>query len=160
MFRKFVIAIAKKASLIITKVLSIVVKTSSRIIEASFIIVRAFTNVNVLSSSSTLFIHVTIKATLSLAIASILIDTKFIVDKFLLSLYIDIDFYLMSNLIYHVKNDKIRLCIFQNTKSIMIKTIYDDYFHANHYRVYVRLNDIIYIHKLSRKLIIYIRYCS
>ena len=71
----------------------------------------------------------------------------------------NIDFCLKEGLIYHVKNDKKRLCISQNAKVDVLKTAHDNCFHVDHHRVYARLSDFVYVHKLSRKLIIYIRHC-
>ena len=70
------------------------------------------------------------------------------------------NFVLQNELIYHVKNDKKRLCILTSMKKIMLKTAHDNYNHAKHHRAYVKLSETIYIHKLLRKLIIYIRHCS
>ena len=72
---------------------------------------------------------------------------------------IDIDFSLKNDLIYHVKNEKKRLCILKNIEANVIKAIHDDCFHVSHHCAYVRLFEIVYVHKLSRKLIIYIRHC-
>ena len=70
------------------------------------------------------------------------------------------NFVLQNELIYHVKNDKKRLYISTSMKKMMLKTAHDDCNHAKHHRAYVKLSKTIYIHKLSRKLIIYIRHCS
>ena len=42
----------------------------------------------------------------------------------------------------------------------MFKLIHDDCFHAEHHRVYARLINVVYVHKLFRKFTIYIRHCS
>ncbi len=160
MLRKLVVAIAKEASTTTIKASSIVVKAILTTIEASLIVVEAFANMNALLSCFASFIHVTTRAILSLAIISILIDIEITIDKSLLSFRTSIDFYLMNDLIYYIKNDKIRLYIFQNTKSIVMKTTHNDCFHASYYRVYAKLSDTIYIHKLFKKLIIYIQHCS
>ena len=72
----------------------------------------------------------------------------------------DIDFQLHDELIYHVKKNIFRLCIFNNCKQNVFKLIHDDCFHAEHHRVYVRLINVVYVHKLSKKFTIYIRHCS
>ena len=72
----------------------------------------------------------------------------------------DIDFKLRDDLIYHVKKNIFRLCIFKNCEQKVFKLIHDDCFHAEHHRVYARLIESIYIHKLFKKLTIYIRHCS
>ena len=71
---------------------------------------------------------------------------------------IEINFKLRNNFIYHIKK-KNRLYISKLLKKIIIKIAYDDYFHANYYKIYIKLSNTIYIHKFLRKLIIYIRYC-
>ena len=71
-----------------------------------------------------------------------------------------VNFVLQNELIYHVKNDKERLCISTLMKKIMLKTTYDDCNYAKHHRAYIRLSETMYIHKLLKKLIIYIRHCS
>lgn len=154
MLRKFVVAITTKASSTTTNVLFSTIKDLSKITKASSTIIE--------SSSFIAFIFlVAIKTTSSLTKAKLIsIDIEITINKSLSSLYTSIDFYLINNLIYHIKSNKTQLCISRNTKSTMIKTTHNDYFHANHYRVYVKLNDIIYIYKLFRKLIIYIRHCS
>ena len=43
---------------------------------------------------------------------------------------------------------------------MILKITYDDYNHAEHYCAYVKLSKIMYIYKLSKKLIIYILHCS
>ena len=70
------------------------------------------------------------------------------------------NFVLQDELIYHVKNDKKKLCISTSMKKMMLKVMYDDCNYAKHHRAYVKLSKTIYIHKLLKKLIIYIRHCS
>ena len=72
----------------------------------------------------------------------------------------DIDFQLHDELIYHVKKNIFKLCIFSNCEQNVFKLIHDDCFHARHHRVYVRLINIVYVHKLFKKFTIYIRHCS
>ena len=77
---------------------------------------------------------------------------------------IDINFRLIDDFIYYLfeynnkKSKKSRLCILFNVIHDVFKLIYNDCFHVEHYRVYARLIEFVYIHKLSRKLIIYIRH--
>ena len=42
----------------------------------------------------------------------------------------------------------------------MLKATHDDCNYAKHHRAYVKLLKTMYIHKLLKKLIIYIRHCS
>ena len=72
----------------------------------------------------------------------------------------DIDFQLHDELIYHVKKDIFRLCILSNCEQNVFKLTHDDCFHAEHHRVYARLINVVYVHKLFRKFTIYIRHCS
>lgn len=144
MLCKLIIVVAIKVS-------SIIIKT----IEALFAI-------NILSTIAKAIIrtHLLVIKALFLVIAK----TKFIVEAqlnlFLLSRRIDIDFCLINNLIYYVKNSKTHLCISCNIKSTIIRATHNDCFHTSYYRIYVKLSNTIYIYKLSRKLIIYIRYYS
>ena len=77
---------------------------------------------------------------------------------------IDIDFRFIDDLIYYLleynskKSKKSRLCISFNVIHDVFKLTHDDCFYIEHYRVYAKLIEFVYIHKLSRKLIIYIRY--
>ena len=77
---------------------------------------------------------------------------------------IDIDFRFINDFIYYLleynnkKSKKSRLCILFNVIHNVFKLIYNDCFHIEYYRVYTRLIEFVYIYKLSRKLIIYIRY--
>jgi hypothetical protein len=142
MLYKLIIVVAIKVS-------SIIIKT----IEALFAI-------NVLSTIAKAITrtHLLVIKALSLVIAK----TKFIVEAqlnlFLLSRRINIDFCLINNLIYYVKNSKTRLYISRNIKSTIRRATHNDCFQASYYRIYVKLSNTIYIYKLSRKLIIYIRY--
>ena len=43
-------------------------------------------------------------------------------------------------------------------KKIILKITHDNNNYAKYYRAYVKLSETIYIHKLLRKLIIYIRH--
>ena len=70
------------------------------------------------------------------------------------------NFVLRDGLIYHVRDDKKRLCISASMKKMMLKAAHDDCNHAKHHRAYARLSETVYIHKLSKKLTIYIRHCS
>ena len=72
----------------------------------------------------------------------------------------DIDFQLRDELIYHIKKNIFKLCIFKNCEQKIFKLIHDDCFHVDHHRAYARLIEIVYVHKLFRKFITYIRHCS
>ena len=71
-----------------------------------------------------------------------------------------INFVLQNKLIYYVRNNKKKLCILTLMKKIMLKTAHDDCNYAKHHHAYVKLSKMMYIHKLSRKLIIYIKHYS
>ena len=75
-------------------------------------------------------------------------------------IYTKMNFVLQNELIYHIKNNKKRLCILTLMKKIMLKITYDNCNYAKHHRVYIKLSKTMYIHKLLKKLIIYIRHCS
>lgn len=167
MLRKLVIAIATKALLATTNVLLFAIKDSSNITRALFVIAKLFNRILfifLLTIETILFftkvesLDIT-KVTFVIGTKLILVIIKIITIDKLSSLRINIDLYLINNLIYYVKNDKTRLCISRNTKSIVIRATHNDYFYANYYRIHVKLNNTIYIYKLSRKLIIYIRHC-
>ena len=70
-----------------------------------------------------------------------------------------IDFQLINKLIYHVKDDRSRLCISKSCVYNVLKIAHDDNFHVDYHRAYVKLSSI-FIRKLSRKLTIYIKHCS
>ena len=70
-----------------------------------------------------------------------------------------IDFQLINKLIYHVKDDRSKLYILKSCVHNVLKIAHDDNSHVDYYRVYIKLS-LIFIRKLSRKLIIYIKYCS
>ena len=70
-----------------------------------------------------------------------------------------VNFVLQNKLIYHVKNNKKRLYISTVMKKIILKTTHDDCNYAKHHHAYVKLLKMIYIHKFSKKFIIYIRHC-
>ena len=85
-----------------------------------------------------------------------LIKKKNTLNKFI---YTKVNFVLQNELIYHVKNNKKKLCISTLMKKMMLKTTHDDYNHAKHYHAYIKLLKTIYIYKLLKKLIIYIQHC-
>ena len=70
------------------------------------------------------------------------------------------NFVLQNELIYHVKNNKKKLCILILMKKVILKAAHDDCNYAKYYRIYIKLLKTTYIHKLSKKLIIYIRHYS
>ena len=71
-------------------------------------------------------------------------------------IYTEMNFVLRNELIYHIKNNRERLCISSLIEKIILKVTYDDCNHADYHRVSVKLLKIIYIHKLLKKLITYI----
>lgn len=144
MLRKLIIVVAIKVS-------STIVKT----IEILFAI-------NILSTIA----KAITKAYLSIieVLFLVIVKAKFVIeaqlDLFLLLRHIDIDFCLIDNLIYYIKNSKTPLCISCNTKSTIIRAAHNNYFYTSYYKVYIRLSNTIYIYKLFQKLIIYIQYYS
>lgn len=117
----------------------------------------------IVKTTKVLLAKIIIKAYLLIieALSLVIVKTRFVVkvqlNLFLLSRRIDIDFCLIDNLIYYVKNNKTRLYIFCNTKSTIIRATHNNCFYASYYKVYVKLSNTIYIYKLSRKFIIYIQ---
>ena len=85
------------------------------------------------------------------------IKKKNTLNKFI---YTKINFVLQNELIYHIKNNKKKLCISTLMKKMMLKIMHDNCNHAEHHRAYVKLSEMIYIYKLLKKLITYIRHCS
>ena len=85
------------------------------------------------------------------------------VDKLKLnSTYVEfeINFVFVDFFIYHTKNDNVRFCVSKNCVQNVLRITHDENYHAKHHRVYARLMKTIYIRKLSKRLIIYIRHCS
>ena len=70
-----------------------------------------------------------------------------------------IDFALVDSLIYHTKDDNIRLCVPENCVQDVLRIAHDENYHAGHHRAYARLVKTVYIRKLSRRLTTYIRHC-
>ncbi len=71
-----------------------------------------------------------------------------------------IDFALKNDLIFHIKNDKKRLCISFICETDIFELAHDQNNHSDHHRVYFKLIDQIYILKLFRKIRLYIKHCS
>ena len=71
----------------------------------------------------------------------------------------NINFKFIDNLIYHCKNENNRLCIFNNCVQKILQIIHDDCVYVNYYRTYVKFVDLIYIKRLFKQLIIYLKYC-
>lgn len=170
MLRKLVVAVATKASSSVVNVSSRTIENSSSSSELESLVVelsRSRSSMSLMITKATSFV---VEASLvteasfvvvrPISIISTSIITKVEVDKSASSLRTDVDFCLIDDLIYHIKNGKTRLCIFRNTKSTVMRAAHDDCFHAGHHKAYARLTNAVYIHKLSRKLIIYIRHCS
>ena len=70
----------------------------------------------------------------------------------------EIDFQLINDLLYHVKKNYFKLCISKNSIHDVLKLIHDDNSHVDYHKAHVKLN-VVYIRKLSRKLILYIKHC-
>ena len=66
----------------------------------------------------------------------------------------------MTNWYITWKKNIFRLCIFSNCEQNVFKLTHDDCFHTEHHRAYVRLINVVYVHKLFKKFTIYIRHCS
>ena len=71
----------------------------------------------------------------------------------------NINFKLINDLIYHCKNESSRLCILNNCVQNVLQIIHDDCAHADHYRTYVKLIDLIYIKRFFKQLITYLKHC-
>ena len=69
----------------------------------------------------------------------------------------NIHFEFIDELIYHVKNNQSKLCIFNNCVQNVLKLIHDDCSHVEHYRTYFRF-ETIYIRNLFHRLSIYIKH--
>ena len=77
---------------------------------------------------------------------------------------INIDFCFINNFIYYLFENnheliKSRLCISFNAIHNVFKLTHNNCFYIDYYRVYTKLIEFVYIHKLFRKLTIYIQYC-
>jgi len=108
--------------------LAIVVAIKTLSTTINFIVVKIvsfFTKVKFLNTTKITFV---IEAKLVLFIINIIA-----INKFLLLLRIDINFCLIKNFIYYIKNNKIQLYIFRNIKSIVMRTTYNDCFYINYY---------------------------
>ncbi|CAF9939353.1 MAG: hypothetical protein HETSPECPRED_001563 [Heterodermia speciosa] len=70
-----------------------------------------------------------------------------------------IDFQLTDDLIYHCKDDNTRLRIPDSCVQDIFRLAHDDFAHAEHHRIYVKLVDLVYIKKLFKQLTIYLRHC-
>ena len=89
------------------------------------------------------------------------IVTFFDIIKIKKEMFNDIDFRLIDDLIYYVKdNNSSRLCVFVNFEQNVMKLIHDENSHVEHHRIYARIVKFVYIRYLSRKLIVYIKHCS
>ncbi len=72
----------------------------------------------------------------------------------------NIEFSLKNDLIFHIKNEKKRLCISFSCERDIFKLAHDQNNHFDHHRVYFKLIDQIFILKLFRKIRLYIKHCS
>ena len=89
------------------------------------------------------------------------IVTFFDIKKTKKKMFNDIDFQLIDDLIYYVKNNNSsRFFISINFEQNVMKLIYDENSHIEHHRIYVRIVKFVYIRHLFRKFIVYIKYCS
>lgn len=75
----------------------------------------------------------------------------------------NIDFALIDDLIYYIKNNNSqiefetsRLIISTNCEKKIFAMTHDDCNHLEHHRVYVKLVEFVYIFRMSRKLRLYI----
>ena len=65
----------------------------------------------------------------------------------------------MNNFIYYIKQLNSRFCVSINCVKNIFKTIHNLNVYSKHYRTYVRFVDIVYIHKMFKLFIIYIKHC-
>lgn len=77
-----------------------------------------------------------------------------------LSNKIEIDFTIKKNLIYHINEKRIKLCVPILCERTIFKLIHDHNNHAKHYRTYQRFVNSVYMSKMSRKTCQYIKHCS
>ena len=73
--------------------------------------------------------------------------------------YIDIDFELDDELIYHTKKRRRRLCISASCEAEIFRMSYDDNQHAERHRCYQRIVDSLYVPRLFKKLRQYLNHC-
>ena len=66
--------------------------------------------------------------------------------------YIDIDFELDDELIYHTKKKRRRLCISTFCEIEIFRMSYDDNQHVERHRCYQRITDSLYVSRLFKKL--------
>ena len=82
-----------------------------------------------------------------------------IFDSKLKKMYIDIAFEIKNEFIYHV-DERRRLCIFVACEQKIFRMTHDENQHSDRHRCYQRIIDTLYVFRLSRKLRLYIEYCS
>ena len=70
-----------------------------------------------------------------------------------------IDFELKDDLIYHVLDGRKRLCIPNATEKDVFQQAHDNSAHAGHHRAFYRITETLYVHRLSKKLKLYIKHC-
>ena len=70
-----------------------------------------------------------------------------------------IDFEMRDDLIYHVRGDKLRLCIPTSVEKEVFAMAHDSNQHSGYHRTFQRIVDTLYIPKLSRKLRKYVEHC-
>ena len=63
-------------------------------------------------------------------------------------------------MIYYIKQLNARFCVSTNCIKNIFKIIHDLNVYAKYHKTYVRLIDIVYIYKLLKQFIIYIKHCS
>lgn len=75
------------------------------------------------------------------------------------SIFTEIDFELRDEVIYHVHDEFFKFCVSKSAIKNVFQLAHNDNAHAEHHRAYQRVVDLIYIHKLFKKLDIYIQHC-
>lgn len=65
---------------------------------------------------------------------------------------INIDFKLIDELIYYIKNNTRRLCFFVTMRKKVFRLIYNENAHFDIHRCYDRITKTFYIFKLSKKI--------
>ena len=149
--------------------MNVVVNTSSKIIMTSILIIASIETTLILrqftssSQQNTIMILQKQKSIIVIEISKITKNSttnKMNRSKKLKSIITKINFKLHDDVIFYVKNDVFKFCIFENCQQKIFKIVYDNNFHVEQHRVYRKLIESIYISKMSRKLRMYFRHCS
>ena len=72
---------------------------------------------------------------------------------------LNIDFQLINDFIYYIKQLNFRFCVSINCVKNIFKTIHNLNVYSKHYQTYVRFVDIVYIYKMFKLFITYIKHC-